>query len=71
MILSNSTLPQMLYGEVGAAYIRAGVEADNVLLRGFTSVRDFRGNSFGLKETIDAAVIQGPGINDFSNGKTW
>jgi imidazolonepropionase-like amidohydrolase len=45
MILANSTLPQMQYGEVGAAYIRAGVEAGNVLLRGFTSVRDFGGNN--------------------------
>jgi imidazolonepropionase-like amidohydrolase len=62
MILANSTLSQMLYGEVGAAYIRAGVEAENVLLRGFTSVRDFGGNSFGLKQTIDAGVIQGPRI---------
>jgi imidazolonepropionase-like amidohydrolase len=62
MILANSTLSQMQYGEVGAAYIRAGVEAGNVLLRGFTSVRDFGGNSFGLKQTIDASVINGPRI---------
>lgn len=62
MILAASTLSQMQFGEVGAAFIRAGSEAGNVLLRGFTSVRDFGGPSFGLKETIDAGVVPGPRI---------
>jgi imidazolonepropionase-like amidohydrolase len=62
MILAASTLSQMQNGEVGAAFIRAGVEAGNVLNRGFTSVRDFGGPSFGLKQTIDAGVISGPRI---------
>jgi imidazolonepropionase-like amidohydrolase len=62
MILAASTLSQMQNGEIGAAFIRAGAEAHNVLLRGFTSVRDFGGPSFGLKQTIDAAVIPGPRI---------
>jgi imidazolonepropionase-like amidohydrolase len=62
MILAGSTLSQMQNGEVGAAFIRAGAEAGNVLNRGFTSVRDFGGPSFGLKQTIDAGVIPGPRI---------
>ncbi|TAH05091.1 MAG: amidohydrolase family protein [Sphingobacteriales bacterium] len=62
MILASSTLTQMQTGEIGAAFIRAGQEAGNVLLRGFTSVRDFGGPSFGLKQTIDAGVISGPRI---------
>jgi imidazolonepropionase-like amidohydrolase len=62
MILASSTLSQMQNGEIGAAFIRAGAEANNVLLRGFTSVRDFGGPSFGLKQTIDAGVIPGPRI---------
>jgi imidazolonepropionase-like amidohydrolase len=62
MILAASTLSQMQNGEVGAAFIRAGVEAGNVLLRGFTSVRDFGGPSFGLKQTIDDGIIPGPRI---------
>jgi imidazolonepropionase-like amidohydrolase len=62
MILAGSTLSQMQTGEIGAAFIRAGAEAGNVLLRGFTAVRDFGGPSFGLKETIDAGVIAGPRI---------
>jgi imidazolonepropionase-like amidohydrolase len=62
MILAGSTLSQMQTGEIGAAFIRAGAEAGNVLLRGFTAVRDFGGPSFGLKETIDAGVVAGPRI---------
>jgi len=62
MILAGSTLGQMQTGDIGAAFIRAGVEAGNVLNRGFTSVRDFGGPSFGLKQTIDAGVITGPRI---------
>jgi imidazolonepropionase-like amidohydrolase len=62
MILAASTLSQMQQGDIGAAFIRAGAEAGNVLYRGFTSVRDFGGPSFGLKQTIDAGVIPGPRI---------
>lgn len=62
MILAGSTLSQMQNGEVGAAFIRAGAEAGNVLHRGFTSVRDFGGPSFGLKQTIDDGIIPGPRI---------
>jgi imidazolonepropionase-like amidohydrolase len=61
-VLSGSTLSQMQEGEVGAAFIRAGVEAGNILLRGFTSIRDLGGPAFGVKQTIDAGVIQGPRI---------
>jgi imidazolonepropionase-like amidohydrolase len=62
MILAASTLSQMQNGEVGAAFIRAGVEAGNTLNRGFTSVRDLGGPIFGMKQTIDAGVIPGPRI---------
>lgn len=61
-VMSGSTLPQMLDGEVGAAYVRAGVEAGNILLRGFTTIRDLGGPSFGIKKTIDDGVIIGPRI---------
>ncbi|MFM2364235.1 MAG: hypothetical protein RLZZ316_3137 [Bacteroidota bacterium] len=62
MFLAGSTLGQIQNGEVGAAYIRAGEEAGNVLQRGFTAVRDLGGPSFALKQTIDAGVIPGPRI---------
>ncbi|WP_353620898.1 hypothetical protein [Flavihumibacter fluvii] len=60
MILAASTLSQMQNGEVGAAFIRVGMEAGNTLNRGFTSVRDMGGPIFGMKQTIDAGVIPGP-----------
>ncbi|KAB2674385.1 metal-dependent hydrolase family protein [Brucella tritici] len=40
----------------------AGAEAEATLMRGFTSVRDLGGPSFGLKMAIDRGVIPGPRI---------
>jgi imidazolonepropionase-like amidohydrolase len=61
-VMSASTLPQMQNGEVGAAFVRAGVEAGNILQRGFTSIRDLGGPIFGIKKTIDDGSISGPRI---------
>jgi imidazolonepropionase-like amidohydrolase len=61
-VMSASTLTQMQEGEVGAAFVRAGVEAGNILLRGFTTIRDLGGPTFGIKKTIDDGVITGPRI---------
>ena len=54
-VLSGSTLSQMENGEVGAVFIRAGVEAGNILQRGFTSIRDLGGPIFG-KDTLEAVT---------------
>jgi imidazolonepropionase-like amidohydrolase len=40
----------------------AGVEARNILMRGFTTIRDMGGPSFGLKRAIDEGVLEGPRI---------
>lgn len=40
----------------------AGAEAEATLMRGFTSVRDLGGPSFGLKLAIDRGVTAGPRI---------
>lgn len=40
----------------------AGSQAEATLLRGFTSVRDLGGPTFGLKLAIDRGVISGPRI---------
>jgi imidazolonepropionase-like amidohydrolase len=61
-VMSGSTLMQMQEGEIGAAFVRAGNEAGNILLRGFTSIRDLGGPTFGIKKTIDDGVIIGPRI---------
>jgi len=62
IFLSGSTQGQVENSDIGAANIRAGVEAGNVLLRGFTSVRDLGGPTFGMKIAIDAGTIPGPRI---------
>ena len=40
----------------------AGAEAEATLMRGFTSVRDLGGPSFGLKLAIDSGAVRGPRI---------
>lgn len=42
--------------------LASGVEATRTLMRGFTSVRDIGGSSFGLKRAIDDGTIPGPRI---------
>lgn len=60
--LSGSTLQELQEGEVGFAFVKAGVEAGNILLRGFTSIRDLGGPTFGIKKAIDENDITGPRI---------
>jgi imidazolonepropionase-like amidohydrolase len=43
-------------------YANTVAEARRTLLRGFTTVRDMAGPSFGIKEAIDAGVIPGPRV---------
>ena len=40
----------------------AGIEAERTLMRGFTTVRDVGGPSFGLKRAIDERLVSGPRI---------
>lgn len=40
----------------------AGVEAKETLMRGFTTVRDLGGPSFGLKRAVDENIVAGPRI---------
>ena len=42
--------------------LRAGTEAGETLMRGFTTIRDLGGPTFGLKRAIDEGVIPGPRI---------
>ncbi len=41
---------------------RAGVEARQILMRGFTTIRDAGGPAFGLKQAIDEGLLEGPHI---------
>jgi imidazolonepropionase-like amidohydrolase len=53
---------QAINGDVGYNNIIAAAEASDTLMRGFTTVRDVGGPSFGLKQAIDEGVIKGPRI---------
>jgi imidazolonepropionase-like amidohydrolase len=54
--------PAALLADVGYLNLIAGAEAKDTLMRGFTTVRDVGGPSFGLKRAIDEGVVVGPRI---------
>lgn len=62
--LAFTTIPQMalLTSDVSYASLRAGQDAQDMLMRGITSVRDAGGPVFGLKRMIDEGRIVGPRI---------
>jgi imidazolonepropionase-like amidohydrolase len=61
-MLVRPTPAQLLMGDFGHMYLMAGAEATATLLRGFTTVRDVGGPSFGLKLAIDDGTVVGPRI---------
>src|SRR6476646_8643660 len=48
--------------DVGYSNLVAGAEATDTLLRGFTTIRDLGGPTFGLKRAIDEGIVVGPRI---------
>jgi len=62
--LMFATLPQMdmLTSDIGYVNVAAVKAAREMLLRGFTSVRDLGGPVFGLKRGIDRGLAVGPRI---------
>jgi imidazolonepropionase-like amidohydrolase len=61
-MFARTTPVQGLEGDVGYNNFVAGAEAEATLMRGFTSVRDLGGPSFGLKRAIDERLAVGPRI---------
>lgn len=61
-MLVRPTPAQGLAGDVGYNNFVAGAEATDTLMRGFTTVRDLGGPSFGLKQAIDDGLVLGPRI---------
>jgi imidazolonepropionase-like amidohydrolase len=51
-----------LTDDIGFTNLVAGAEATDTLMRGFTTIRDMGGPSFGLKRAIDEGVVAGPRI---------
>lgn len=60
--LVRPTPEQAIFGDIGFTNLIAGIEATATLMRGFTTVRDMGGPSFGLKQAIDMGAIAGPRI---------
>jgi imidazolonepropionase-like amidohydrolase len=61
-MLVRPTAAQALDDDIGYTNLVAGAEATATLLRGFTTVRDLGGPSFGLKRAIDEGIVAGPRI---------
>ena len=59
-----TTIPAVVasLAEIGYVFAQAVVSARDTLMRGFTTVRDLGGPSFGIKQAIDEGSIPGPRI---------
>lgn len=59
-----AAIPQAvaMTADIGYVELAAGKEADLTLMRGFTTVRDLGGPTFGLKRAIDEGIVVGPRI---------
>lgn len=56
------SFPTLLNSEREYIGIAAANEARRTLFRGFTTIRDMAGPSFGIKQAIDEGLVQGPRI---------
>ena len=61
-MMVRPTPAALLTADIGYLNLVAGAEATATLMRGFTTVRDLGGPSFGLKRAIDDGTVAGPRI---------
>jgi imidazolonepropionase-like amidohydrolase len=61
-MLVRPTPAAAMVADIGYTNLVAGAEATDTLLRGFTTVRDLGGPTFGLKRAIDEGIVAGPRI---------
>jgi imidazolonepropionase-like amidohydrolase len=61
-MLVRPTPATALVWDVGYGNLVAAAEATDTLLRGFTTIRDLGGPTFGLKRAIDEGIVSGPRI---------
>src|SRR6516164_9612764 len=61
-MLVRPTPAAVIAGDIGYMNLLAAAEATATLMRGFTTVRDMGGPSFGLKRAIDEDLVAGPRI---------
>ncbi len=62
VMMSEISQPAALTADIGFLNIVAARGAEAMLMRGFTTVRDVGGPSFGLKRAIDRGITVGPRI---------
>ncbi|WP_164126323.1 metal-dependent hydrolase family protein [Sphingobacterium luzhongxinii] len=64
MVFGSLTMPQMVTNDLSEEFLikTIGQSANNMLMRGFTSVRDAGGPIFPIKAAIDAGKLPGPRI---------
>jgi imidazolonepropionase-like amidohydrolase len=58
----TNPVAQLMTGDKGYNYIHSAMDAEGMLMRGVTVIRDMGGDSFGLKKAIDAGITPGPRI---------
>ncbi len=61
-MLVRPTPAMAIAADPGYTSLLAGAEANDTLLRGFTTVRDMGGPAFSLKRAIDEGLVAGPRI---------
>ena len=61
-MMSTPTLQTAMTADIGYLNVLAAQAAEATLMRGFTTVRDMGGPTFGLKRAIDEGVAVGPRI---------
>jgi imidazolonepropionase-like amidohydrolase len=62
VMLVRPTPAGALTADPGYLNLMAGAEATDMLMRGFTTVRDVGGPTFGLKRAVDEGIVAGPRI---------
>jgi imidazolonepropionase-like amidohydrolase len=62
MTMAPNTLDNLEQADSGLMYANTVAEAQRTILRGFTTVRDMSGPTFGIKTAIDTGVIPGPRV---------
>lgn len=62
MTMATNTMADLEAADTGLMYANTVAEAQRTVLRGFTTVRDMAGPTFGIKAAIDAGVVPGPRV---------
>ncbi|MBS2533328.1 amidohydrolase family protein [Catenulispora sp. NF23] len=62
LFLVGSTVAELMTAPTGLPYYHAVAQAEQMLMRGFTTIRDTGGDVGALKQVIDAGLFPGPRI---------